>query len=88
MVLESFLQFIECILSTRSNGGEGWYGREGWDTKRRCERLNLSLEESESTGRFCQSTQTRSEWPLEGGDVGVELYVSFEYFSGKMSLHP
>jgi hypothetical protein len=81
VVLEPIFQFIKSILRSRTDGREWRNGRQGRDTKRWREGLDLGLEETESSGRFCQSTQTGSEGSLKGSDVGIKLIVSYALFS-------
>lgn len=75
VVLEPIFQLIERVLCPRSDGGERRDGRKRWDTERGGEGLDLGLEQAKTSGRFCQSTESGREWPLEGRDVRVELEV-------------
>lgn len=92
MVLEPVLQLVKRVLRTRTDSREWRNGRERRNTKRRREGLDLSLEKTKSSRRFCQSTQTRREWSLEGGHIRVQLsQVSFiprPFTRENGSLHP
>jgi hypothetical protein len=49
VILEPVFQFIESVLSSRSDRREWRNGRQGRDTKRRREGLDLGLEKTKSS---------------------------------------
>lgn len=72
--LELFVEFIVGVLRSRPDSGERGNGGKGRNPEMGGESGDLGLEETQSTGHFRQSAESRSEGSLEGVHLGVELF--------------
>jgi len=73
MLLKLIFQLVIRVLRTRTDGREGRNGGKRRDAKCGSESGDLRMKESETSGRFGETTESRGEGALKGSNSRIQL---------------